>query len=242
MAAGDPDSTLPDGGKFGGRMDGQRPEGGMPTGELPNMMGGMGPDGGQMLVGTPDEGTTQSATGGTDSRNYASYEEMVAAYEADIAEIAAGDEYGNNIVALYDPLNYIGAADTDAPVWTRIMMGAAEGDMSMLTSLYLQIAWLNAGTGAELQWQWDDGHVPSEVLGESFSLCVDEMVAKHAGGTTVEKQPAQAQTANGTAAAPTGADLTGWVDGADVENVTFSRAAAAAYRVAGASKASPDST
>ena len=239
LAAGGPDGTLPDGGKFGGKMDGQRPEGGMPTREMPDMMGGMGPDGGQMLVGTPDEGTTQSATGGTDSRNHASYEEMVAAYEADIAEIEAGDEYGNNIVALYDPLHYIGAADTDAPVWTRIMMGAAEGDMSMFTSLNLQIAWLNAGTDAELQWQWDGGHVPSEVLGESFSLYVDEMVAKHAGGTAVEKQPAQAQAANGTATSPTGTDLTGWVDGSDVENVTFSLADAAAYRVAGASKAIP---
>ena len=239
MAAGGPNGTSPDGEEFGGKMDGQRPEGGMPADGMPNMMGGAGPDGGQMLVGTPDAGTTQSATGGTDSRNYTSYEEMVTAYEADIAEIAAGDKYGNNIVALYDPLNYIGAADTDAPVWTRIMMGAAEGDMSMFASLNLQIAWLNAGTDAELQWQWDGGHVPSEVLGESFSLYVDEMVAKHAGGAAVEKQPAQAQTANGTAAAPTGTDLTGWVDSSDIENVTFSLAGAAAYRVAGASKAIP---
>ncbi len=239
IAAGGPDGTLPDGEKLDRKMDGQRPEGGMPAGELPDMMGGMGPDGGQMQVGTPDAGTTQSATGGTDSRNYASYEEMVAAYEADIAEIAAGDEYGNNIAALYDPLNYIGAEGTDAPVWTRIMMGAAEGDMSMFTSLNLQIAWLNAGTDAELQWQWDGGHVPSEVLGESFSLYVDEMVAEYAGGTEVEKQPAQAQTANGTATSPSGTDLTGWVDGSDVENVTFSLADAAAYRTAGASKAVP---
>ncbi len=209
----------------------------MPAREMPDMMGGKGPDGGQMLVGTPDAGTTQSATGGTGSRNYAFYEEMVASYEADIAEIAAGDEYGNNIVALYDPLNYIGAEGTEAPVWTRMMMGAAEGDMSMFTSLNLQIAWLNAD--AELQWQWDGGHVPSEVLGESFSLYVDEMVAKYAGGAAVEKQPAQTQTANGTATAPTGTDLTGWVDGSDIENATFSLADAAAYRVTGASKTIP---
>lgn len=34
---------------------------------------------------------------------------MTAEYASDIAEITAGDEYGRNIVSLYNPLNYIGA-------------------------------------------------------------------------------------------------------------------------------------
>lgn len=93
-----------------------------------------------MDVGTPDAGTTQAAGSSVDSNNYSSYEEMVEAYAADIAEIEAGDEYGNNLVYLYNPLNYIGDEDTEGAAWARILMGASEGNMSMFTSLNLQIA------------------------------------------------------------------------------------------------------
>lgn len=108
----------------------------------------------------------------------------------------------------------------------------------MFNSLNLQIAMLNAGIDAELEWQWDGGHVPSEVLGESFSLYVDEMVGEHGGGTTVTKPAAEPQTTNGTATQATGTDLSAWVS---LENgtVSFSLADAAAYRTAGASKAMP---
>lgn len=47
--------------------------------------------------------------------NYATYAEMPASYEADVAEIIAGDAYGNNIVNLYNPLNYIGTEGTANP-------------------------------------------------------------------------------------------------------------------------------
>ncbi len=195
--------------------------------------------GDRMDAGTPDAGTTQAAGSSIDSQNYGSYEEMAASYAADIAEILAGDAYGNNPVSLYNPLNYIGADDTEAPVWTRIMMGAAEGDMSMLNSLNLQIAWLNAGTDCDIEWQWDGGHVPSEIFSSSFSLYVDEMYAAYAGGTAVSEPEAVPQTENGTAESPTGTDISSWVDSTDPENVSFSLAAAAAYRTAGASKAIP---
>ena len=59
---------------------------------------------------------------------------MLAAYEADIAEIQAGDAYGNNIVDLYNPLNYIGAEGTENPAWMRIVCGAVEGDIAMFNS------------------------------------------------------------------------------------------------------------
>ena len=110
---------------------------------------------------------------------------MVAAYKADIEEVYAGDQYGNNIVALYNPLNYIGADDTDHPTWTKIVMGASEGDMSMFNSLNQQIAWLNASVDAEIEWQWDGGHVPSEMLGNSFSLYVDQMYGEYAVSFTL---------------------------------------------------------
>lgn len=228
-----PDGEIPDGAGFPGGMGGKKPDG-MPGGPGGDRAGG-GMGRGGMLVGTPDGGTTQSVTGGRDSANYATYAEMVESYRADIEEIEAGDAYGKNIVALYDPLRYIGAEGTENPVWTRIVMGASEGDMSMFSSLNLQIAWLNAGVDAVIEWQWDGGHVPSEIFGNSLALYVDLMVGEHAGGAAVSKKEA-GQTVNGSAEQPSGTDLSGWVD---AETRTFSLAAAAAYRTRGASKAIP---
>lgn len=237
----DDESGIPDGMVTGdgapdsADMGDNLPDGEMPEGEAPDDL-----DSNEMLVGTPDGGTTQSATGSMDSANYDSYEDMVAAYRSDIEEIYAGDEYGNNIVSLYNPLNYIGAEDTENPTWTKIIMGASEGDMSLFSSLNLQIAWLNAGVDAVIEWQWDGGHVPSEILGNSFSLYVDQMYGEYVdGAVTVTKAAATAQTENGTAEEATGTDLSGWVDAEDVTSVSFSLADAVAYRTAGASKAMP---
>jgi len=193
-----------------------------------------------MDVGTPDSGTTQSAGSTTDSANYSTYEEMLEAYESDIEEVYAGDEYGNNIVELYNPLNYIGSGDGDSPTWTRIVCGASEGDISMFSSLNLQIAWLNAGVDATIEWQWDGGHVPSEVLGESLALYVDTMYGKYVDGAVqIEKSEAETQTTNGDAEEATGTDISSWVDYSDTSNVSFSLADAVAYRTAGASKSTP---
>lgn len=109
----------------------------------------------------------------------------------------------------------------------------------MFNSLNLQIAMLNSGIDAEIEWQWDGGHVPSEVLGDSFSLYVDQMYGEYVdGAAAITKAAAETQTANGAATEPTGTDLTGWVS---LENgeISFSLADAAAYRTAGASKAMP---
>ncbi len=254
------DGELPDRGtKKGGMTDGELPDGEITGGELPDgeitdgelpdgeITGGELPDGevtdgdtGQMEVGTPDGGTTQSASSSIDSENYETYEEMVEAYRADIESISSGDKYGNNIVSLYNPLEYIGAEDTEDPAWVRIVMGASEGDMSMFSSLNLQIAWLNAGVDAEIEWQWDGGHVPSEVLGNSFALYVDQMYGEYVeGASAVVKAQAAAQTENGTSTEATGTDISSWVDAGDISNVSFSLADAVAYRTSGASKAMP---
>ena len=165
---------------------------------------------------------------------------MVEAYEADIAEVEAGDEYGNNIVELYNPLNYIGDEDTDNPTWMRIMMGAAEGDMSMFSSLNIQIAALNAGIDANIEWQWDGGHVPSEILGESLALYVDEMYGKYVDGASeVTKAEAEKVTSNGDATEAAGTDISSWVNYEDTSNVSFSLADAVSYRTNGASKSTP---
>ncbi len=195
--------------------------------------------GDEMDVGTPDAGTTQAAGSSTNSNNYASYEDMLAAYEADIAGIQAGDAYGKNIMDLYNPLNYIGAEGTANPTWMRIVCGAVEGDISMFNSLNIQLAALNAGIDATIEWQWDGGHVPSEVLGNSLALCVDMMYGEYVSGIETVKAEAEPQTANGTAESATGTDLSDWVSIDEEGNVSFSLADGMAYRNKGASKAVP---
>ncbi len=252
------DTALPDGVDAEGLTDGELPDG-FDTDSLPdgtdsdstnsavsdtdrsfaNADVAANSAGDTMDVGTPDAGTTQAAGSSTDSTNYSSYEEMVEEYAADIAEIEAGDAYGNNIVSLYNPLNYIGADGTENPTWVRILMGASEGDMSMFSSLNLQIAMLNAGTDCNIEWQWDGGHVPSEVLSESFSLYVDQMYGEYVNGNTIETPAAETQTENGTSTEASGTDLSSWVDYSDLSSVSFTLADAVAYRTNGASKAMP---
>ena len=215
-------------------MSGDGPSGDS-AGGPPDMDGGSTEE-----VGTPDSGTTQSASSKTDSANYSSFDEMLATYQADIAEIETGDAYGNNIVELYNPINYIGADGTNNPTWARILMGASEGDISMFNSLNLQIAWLNAGTDAEIEWQWNGGHVPSEIFGDSLALYVDTMYGKYVDGAVqVSKAAATGQTANGTATEATGTDLSSWVSYDSANGVTMTLAGAANYRTSGASKAIP---
>ena len=228
---GMPDGNGPDGNKMSGEKPDRIPDG---NGKDNLVTSGMGDE-----VGTPDAGTTQSSGTKTDSSNYSSYEEMLESYESDIASIEDGDKYGNNIVNLYNPINYIGNENTESPTWTRIVMGASEGDMSLFASMNMQIAWLNSGTDAELEWQWDGGHVPSEIFGESLALYVDEMYGKYVeGAAKVTKVAAQTQTENGTATEATGTDISSW---ASYENgeVNFTLKDAASYRIKGASKATP---
>ena len=110
--------------------------------------------------------------------------------------------------------------------------------MASINSMNMQIKWLAAGTDATVEWQFNGGHVPSEILGDSFPLWVDSMYAKHVeGAVPVEKPAAQPQTENGDAEEPTGKVLD-WVD---YENgkVSVDLADFAAYRTAGAMKATP---
>ena len=195
--------------------------------------------GDEMDVGTPDAGTTQAAGSSTDSGNYSSYAEMLASYEADVAEILAGDAYGKNIVNLYNPLSYIGAEGTVNPTWMRIVCGAKEGDIAMFNSLNIQIAALNAGIDATIEWQWDGGHVPSEILGNSLPLWVDTMYGEYVSGVETVKPAAETQMSNGTAESATGTDLSGWVSIDEEGKVSFTLADGMAYRTKGASKAVP---
>lgn len=222
----------------GGKMDGNGPpSGGTPGGKTARPGNTLNANGEE--VGTPEAGTTQATGSKTDSSTYSTYADMLAAYQEDITEVTSGDRFGKNIVELYDPTNYIGAEDTDAPTWTRILCGASEGDISMFNSMNMQIAWLNSGTDAAIEWQWDGGHVPSEILGDSLALYVDTMYGKYVDGAVqIAKEKAEDVTTNGDATEATGTDLSDWVTYDDGE-VSFTLADAAAYRAKGASKAVP---
>lgn len=221
----------------------EKGEGGMagpPAGELPTGMMGDGGPPNSSEVGTPDAGTSQSVSGGVDSTEYATYEEMLAAYKADITEIEKGDKYGNNLVDLYNPLNYIEKKGTENPTWSKIIMGASEGDMSLFSSLNLQLAWLDAGVASTIEWQWDGGHVPSEILGDSFSLFVDQMYGEYTEkGKKIDKTTAEKQGENGSESTATGTDISSWVNYDDANQVSFTLADIAAYRTTKASKAIP---
>lgn len=208
------------------------PDGG-PPGDLPLDLFGDG-----IRDGGPMAGSTASSGGGADSANYATFADMVAEYQKDVESIEAGDQYGKNLVQLYDPTHYIGAEGTEDPVWAKIIIGAVEGDIPTMCSLNLELKWLNAGTATEIHWQWDGGHVPSEVLGESLALSIDTAYGKFVGGKTVEKQEAAVQTANGDSTEASGTDLSDWVSYEDGK-ASFSLADAMVYRNSGASKAVP---
>ncbi|MDR1537500.1 MAG: hypothetical protein LBU32_05805 [Clostridiales bacterium] len=83
-----PNGELP--GNISGMPNGG-PNGTPPDGELPGNMGESMPnwEPGGNEVGTPDEGTTQSATGKIDSASYTSYDEMVTSFREDIEEVYA---------------------------------------------------------------------------------------------------------------------------------------------------------
>lgn len=195
----------------------------------------------ELIVGTPNEGTTQSANSSVDSKNYKTYEDMVESYKKDIEEIYAGDKYGNNVVSLYNPLNYINSDNSNNPTWAKIVMGASEGDISMFCSINLQVALLNAGVNAIVEWQWDGGHVPSEIFGNSLALYVDKMYGEYVEGANnkITKAPATLQTENGTATSPSGTDISSWINFENINNVSFSFSDILAYRTAGAKKAIP---
>ena len=120
-------------------------------------------------------------------------------------------------------------------------MGASEGDMSMFASLNLQLAFLNKGVDATIEWQWNGGHVPSEALGSTFALWVDTMYGKHVEGanTDIAKPAAEPIAVNGTSESPNGTDISSWVNTDDLSAISFSLADIAAYRTSGAAKAIP---
>lgn len=121
----------------------------------------------------------------------------------------------------------------------RIVCGAKEGDIAMFNSLNIHLAALNEDIGPTTEWQWDSGHVPSEILSNSLPLWVDMMYGEYISGIETVTPAAEARTSNGTAEFTSGTDLSGWVSIDDDGHVSFTLADGIAYGTKEASKAVP---
>ncbi len=93
---------------------------------------------------------------------------------------------------------------------------------------------------AEIEWQWNGGHVPSEIFGDSLALYVDTMYGEYVDGAVkITKAAASGQTSNGDGTEPSGTDLSSWVSYDSTSGIGMTLARAAAYRTSGAAKAMP---
>ena len=110
---------------------------------------------------------------------YATYGEMLAAFEEDVAIIEGGDEYyaytGNTIVELYNPLRYILDGETEQPAWVRLVHGTQDRDVSLMTTQNDAIAWTMQGVNTGLFWGWDNVHVADDPLNTSKTSYIDAM-------------------------------------------------------------------
>ena len=105
-----------------------------------------------------------------------SFEELYAAYKADIEQVLAGDKFGNNIVKLYNPLNYILDPRTELPAWVHNCHGSADTDSSVLISMNDGVALDMMGVDSFFAWSWDDHHVAGEPAGLTMPGTIDAMV------------------------------------------------------------------
>ena len=175
-----------------------------------------------------------------DSSSYVNFDEMLSDYESDLVAIQKGDEYGNDVTHLYDPLEYIGKEGVSKPTWIRIVMGASDGSIPLMSSLNLQLAWFDAGADTKVEWQWNCSDTPSEVFGDSFAFYVDEMFGYYVkGANLLMKADKVSQTENGDAEKANGQNISEWAKVDDKGQVSFSLKDGIAYRNAHAYKPVP---
>ena len=116
-----------------------------------------------------------AAYDGTDAEA-ASFEELYASYASDIAQVLTGDKFGNNIVKLYNPLNYILDPRTELPAWVHNCHGSKDTDSSVLISMNDGIALDMMGVDSFFAWSWDDHHVAGNPAGTTMPGYIDAMV------------------------------------------------------------------
>ena len=111
-----------------------------------------------------------------DASSADTFAELYAQYKADIDQVLAGDKFGQNIVYLYNPLNYILDPRTELPAWVHICHGSADTDSSVLISMNDGVAFDMMGVGGMFAWSWDDPHVAGNPAGTTMQGYIDSMV------------------------------------------------------------------
>ena len=104
------------------------------------------------------------------------FAELYELYKTDIESMLQGDKFGNNIVYLYNPLNYILDEETEMPAWMHICHGSADTDSSVLISMNDGIAFDMRGVVGHFGWSWDDPHVAGDPVGTTMEDFIDSMV------------------------------------------------------------------
>jgi hypothetical protein len=109
---------------------------------------------------------------------HSDYDALVADYKKDLAQVLAGDEFGRNIVKLYNPERYILDKKTEMPKHVRIINGTKDTDTSRTVSLNCYIEFVMRGVDTTLAWSWDEGHVGADPLNTSFTAWLDGICKK----------------------------------------------------------------
>lgn len=104
------------------------------------------------------------------------FAELYEAYRSDIEQVLAGDKFGQNIVYLYNPLNYILDPQTELPAWVHNCHGSADTDSSVLISINDDVALDMMGVDSFFAWSWDDHHVAGNPAGTTMQGYIDSMV------------------------------------------------------------------
>jgi len=118
-----------------------------------------------------------------DSSNtgYASYSALYAAYKADVSNDDI-DEYGNNIVNLYNPMLFIDSntnyLNGDTAKYVRIRTGAANTGTALPLTTLLGLALEKAGINVSIEYVWGGGNGITEQNNESLYDWITQICAK----------------------------------------------------------------
>jgi len=127
--------------------------------------------------------TLKAAWTDADAKNtgYASYADLYAAFKADVAD-GDRDEYGNDIVDLYNPMLFIDGDKSylngDVAKHVRVRMGTADANTALPITTLLGIA-LQKKTGVNVNFEyvWEGGHGTIEQDNQTLYKWVDEICA-----------------------------------------------------------------
>ena len=186
----------------------------------------------------PTKDGAETAGGEKTENPYSRFEEMLSAYETDLISIQKKDAYDNDIVHLYDPLEYIGKDGIEDPTWVRIVIDASNGDVPLTPSLNLQLAWASDGVDARAEWQWTGD--PYETVGISLPAYIDRMFGYYAKDAKVIMEiEKEAQTTNGNAEKANGENISSWAKIDGKGHVSFSIKDAMSRRTANVTRSIP---